>query len=1277
VETDKERPTKRLRVAEETESDSPHSDAEVELSDSEQLIVPQTEGGQNGEAPNSIPSVAEDDLLSEIAQEFADEATTGPKVSQKLADIINQRWSSKLEEPKLKGKMGKYDRPDNCEKLAVPKVNPEIWSKLNHTARGADLKLVNFQKTLVKVGVALTKSTDSLVNIRANISSDAELKQQLADLVTNNTDALAMLGHVHVELLLRRRELIKPNVNKEYSSLCSSQTPIMEFLFGDDLQSRLTSIKASNKISQEATSSQSKYFDLSTSNEGLPQWPRGYPEHISCTIWLKTDLPNPNQTSTYRINRTSQRYIARVRRKHQLASKRLPRLQTSFSKLFYSLLIRPKWKMETNSIPQYRASNGRSPICVSCYNCHKIKLTENLAWMEGQQTQKDESIRLAKRMGAMNLEALTTTPCITPVSKRSKTATQTAEWTLGCNSGPNSQSSEDNEESMSSSRSAMTVFNDAMEKLRQVATSADQVNPLTFQLKTTWDEAKEDEKEVCMDKAIEACNLVCAVIAPKAGQELFKSCCMSEEDTYGDLVPLMQAYSKAPTRNVKTQILSLYAYRYPLREKMEMPNVIRKVTRSTMIKQYLQFCTEENVEPLSCATLFRILDVREASQQKSLSGLDNIAADGSAGFERLHGIVDELDQIGLDKLEADGLRKSLVNGKKYFKTEHQSHCQDNESKCADHCRKFGLSDPSDPDFQEQCVNQHVLRCPQCDDITSCLQKIHKIVEDGKTLSFYSKDHKDDLLYDIEKASDALDREKQSDWYGKRGLSWHISSVISRSQSDKVEVTSYAHLFDQCTQDWYAVSSIIEDLIKQLKVKNPKLQTVFLRSDEAGCYHNNFLIAALRDIAKRVGVTVQGYYYSEPQAGKDICDRILCPMKHAIRTYSKEGHDVLTAVHMRDALLQHPVKGTTAAVSTVNESQKTLSIKPIQDFSAYHSFSYEESGVRVWKCYGIGQGKNIPYDNIYVNHQGPTVLQTMESQDVTNAKSSYSSDFNERQKSQESSTAGSRLQKGWALSKPRSNVRFSQKVKDYLTALFNLGERTGRKADPTQVVLDMRSAKDESNERLFTRTEWLTKIQIQGFFSRLAAARRKQQGLIGLSEDQEEDVLCLQEESERQNLMKLLNQQINVSHPICYDTYDLCERYHSETLNKFDVAMLKTICSHFEISFKSRDRKQALIDKISDMVNDCECTHVEYIVEIDLGLLPNVGRHNECARLPEFNLVLTIASARTKVADDLNQRHRILELQTDFLLNVFDVRTSIVYLNHIDCIANICLLFEIS
>ena len=97
---------------------------------------------------------SEDNLLSEIAQDFDNAATTGPSVSQKLAEIINKRWSLKLEEAKLKSKMEKYDRQDNCEKLVVPKVNPEIWATLNHSTRGSDLKIVNLQKTLVKVGIA-------------------------------------------------------------------------------------------------------------------------------------------------------------------------------------------------------------------------------------------------------------------------------------------------------------------------------------------------------------------------------------------------------------------------------------------------------------------------------------------------------------------------------------------------------------------------------------------------------------------------------------------------------------------------------------------------------------------------------------------------------------------------------------------------------------------------------------------------------------------------------------------------------------------------------------------------------------------------------------------------------------------------------------------------------------------------------------------------------------------------------------------------------------------
>ena len=77
-------------------------------------------------------------------------------------------------------------------------------------------------------------------------------------------------------------------------------------------------------------------------------------------------------------------------------------------------------------------------------------------------------------------------------------------------------------------------------------------------------------------------------------------------------------------------------------ELMEMPNVVRIVTRSTMVAQYQQFCSEQSFEPLSRSTLLGILEVPEASQRKSLSVLDNTAADGSRAFQTMENIVEQL-----------------------------------------------------------------------------------------------------------------------------------------------------------------------------------------------------------------------------------------------------------------------------------------------------------------------------------------------------------------------------------------------------------------------------------------------------------------------------------------------------------------------------------------------------------------------------------------------------------------------------------------------------------
>ena len=71
---------------------------------------------------------------------------------------------------------------------------------------------------------------------------------------------------------------------------------------------------------------------------------------------------------------------------------------------------------------------------------------------------------------------------------------------------------------------------------------------------------------------------------------------------------------------------------------LTMPNIIRNVIRSTLIQQYFKHCEEEGVEPPRRATLFRVLEVREATERKSLQGTDNIAAEGSNAFEKLRKI---------------------------------------------------------------------------------------------------------------------------------------------------------------------------------------------------------------------------------------------------------------------------------------------------------------------------------------------------------------------------------------------------------------------------------------------------------------------------------------------------------------------------------------------------------------------------------------------------------------------------------------------------------------
>ena len=160
--------------------------------------------------------------------------------------------------------------------------------------------------------------------------------------------------------------------------------------------------------------------------------------------------------------------------------------------------------------------------------------------------------------------------------------------------------------------------------------------------------------------------------------------------------------------------------------------------------------------------------------------------------------------------------------------------------------------------------------------------------------------------------------------------------------------------------------------------------------------------------------------------------------------------------------------------------------------------------------------------------------------------------------------------GWALHPIRGgSARFSEEVKDYLTAKFDLGERSGLKADPAQVALDMRTARDESNTRMFTREKWLPKTQVQGYFSRLAAKRRRP----SREEITPEDLVEEEIQQGRSEFLHTIEEKLSLQHPIIYDIFCLCDYVKVDKIGKFNVSMIKKILNYFEITFHSKTERK--------------------------------------------------------------------------------------------------------
>ena len=129
------------------------------------------------------------------------------------------------------------------------------------------------------------------------------------------------------------------------------------------------------------------------------------------------------------------------------------------------------------------------------------------------------------------------------------------------------------------------------------------------------------------------------------------------------------------------------------------------------------------------------------------------------------------------------------------------------------------------------------------------------------------------------------RETQADFFGKRGISWHLTVCQSKQRGELVAQT-FVHIIESGLQDSHTVVTV-EHVLKTLKQEHSELTRAVYHQDNAGCYHCANTILANKILRERTNMDLYQVDFSDPQGGKGPCDRKAAQIKtHVKHTLTK-------------------------------------------------------------------------------------------------------------------------------------------------------------------------------------------------------------------------------------------------------------------------------------------------------------------------------------------------------------------------------------------------------
>ena len=223
-----------------------------------------------GEPPRKQPRPAspagsDSDCFATLRQECGLAEIKGPPVGEKLAQIVNRLATSGLEEKSVSDRKAKIVDIENTPMLVAPRLNDCVWQVVQKDTRIRDSTIQGIQKAIAKGLNPIVKCADSLQ--KATKGQDMpDAQEALTQLVDGLS--LVLVGHYNLNML--RRDLIKPDLHKDFKSICARTNPISAELFGDELPKRLKDIGDTNRVGAKVGLARANHNRAGGSNGNRP-----------------------------------------------------------------------------------------------------------------------------------------------------------------------------------------------------------------------------------------------------------------------------------------------------------------------------------------------------------------------------------------------------------------------------------------------------------------------------------------------------------------------------------------------------------------------------------------------------------------------------------------------------------------------------------------------------------------------------------------------------------------------------------------------------------------------------------------------------------------------------------------------------------------------------------------------------------------------------------------------------------------------------------------------